>query len=325
MNTVLGERYVTGVGVEGTRGTLVSAQDFIRAREPASIQTSVDKVDIQETEASGMATKGQVTTMRRVTGDLPVNIRFRTYGYLLKSLMGGVSSAVETGETGNGVYRHTFTVDPDNLQPSLSLSLTRGSFDHFGINGAVVSQLTENYPLDDVVNATATIMGRTESVESDFTPAFTDDDHLAPHQYVTIKIADDVAGLDAAEAICVTSITNEMNRNTTEKKCQSSLDVLDFKPGLMRLSGNFTWDKTADTYRDLGLVDTEKALRISVVNTGVTIGTASNPTLEHTFDRVTFTTEEERPIDDTVTETVNWIAHGVTTSLVNEKADYNAA
>lgn len=323
MPVVIGEQYVTGVAVEGTRGTFAAAQDYARGREPAGVQTVVDKVDIQETEATGLATKGQVTTMKRVQGDANVNMRFRTYGYWLKSLFGGVSSTTEAGET--VVYRHTFTIDPDNLQPTLSLSLTRGAFDHKAINGAVVSQITENYSLDDVVNSTISLMGRTETTNADFTPAFTDDDYLAPHQYVTIKIADDVAGLAAAEGICVTSITNEMNRNTREKGCLSSETAQDFIARLMNLTGSFTWDKTADTYKDLSEANTEKAMQISIVNTSVDLGEGSNPTLIYTFDRVNFTTEEERPIDDAVTETVNWVAHGVTASLVNEKANYDAA
>lgn len=323
MNVVIGEQYVTGVAVEGTRGTFAAAQDYVRGREPATVQTVVDKVDIQETEGSGLATKGQVTTMKRVQGDAAVNMRFRTYGYWLKSLFGGVSSALESGET--EVYRHSFTIDPDILQPTLSLSLARGTFDHKAINGAVVSQITENYSLDDVVNSTISLMGRTETTNADFTPAFTDDDHLAPHQFVTIKIADNVAGLTGATGICVTSITNEMNRNTREKGCLSSETAQDFIARLMNLSGSFVWDKTADTYKDLSEDNTEKALQISIVNTAVDIGADSHPTLIYTFDRVNFTTEEGRPIDDAVTETVNWVAHGVTASLVNEKANYNAA
>lgn len=325
MNVVLGERYVTGVGVEDpeARGTFVAAQDYVRGREPATVQTVVDKVDIAETEGSGLATKGQVTTMKRVQGDAAVNMRFRTYGYWLKSLLGGCSSATEAGES--EVYRHSFTVDATVLQPSLSLSLARGDFDHKAINGAVVSQITENYSLDDVVNATISLMGRTETTDDDFTPAFTDDDYLAPHQFVTIKIADDVASLGAAPSICVTSITNEMNRNTREKGCLSSENAQDFIARLLNLSGSFVWDKTADTYKALAEDNTEKALQISIVNTGVEIGEDSHPSLIYTFNRVNFTVEEERPADDAVTETVSWVAHGVTASLVNEKPNYNAA
>ena len=322
---VLGEKYVAGVAVEGTRGEFASPQDFVRAREPFGVQTVVDKVDRQETEGTGLATKGQDVTMKRVSGDGAVNLRFRTYGYWLLSLFGSVSSAEETGETGNGVYRHTFTVDPNALQPTLSVAMARGDFAHKGINGAVVSQINETYPTDDYINSTISLMGRTESDQSDFTPAFSDDDHIAPHQYATFKIADTENDLDSADPICVRSITNEMNRNTREKTCVSDDTVKDFVAQLLSLTGNFEWDKTSDEYRDLGIANGEKAMRISIVNTSVTIGSAANPSLIYTFPRVTFNTEESRPIDDTVTETVNWVAHGVSASLINEKENYNAA
>lgn len=323
MNTVLGEKYVTGVAVEGTRGTFAAAQDFIRTREPATVQTEVEKVDIAETEGSGFASKGQVTTMKRVLGEAAVNMRFRTYGYWLLSLFGGVSSAAESGET--EVYRHSFSIDVANPQPTLSLSLARGSFDHKKINGAVVGAISETYALDDVVNANVSLMARSEETVSDLTPAFTDDDYLAPHQSVTVKIAENVAGLSAADPICVTAMTNEMNRNTREKLCMSSVSVQDHIAKLMNLTGSFTWDKTADTYQDLDLANSEHALEISIVNTAVDIGEGSNPTLIYTFPKVTLTTEETRPLDDIVTETVSWVAQSVTASLVNEKANYEAA
>ena len=323
MNTVLGEKYVAGVAVEATRGTYVAAQDFIRTREPATVQTEVEKVDIAETEGSGFANKGQVVTMKRVAGEAAVNMRYRTYGYWLKSLFGGCTSAVESGET--AVYRHSFSIDVANPQPSLSLSLARGTFDHKKINGAVVRQISETYSLDDVVNANVSLMARAEETVSDITPAFTNDDYLAPHQSVTVKIADDVAGLAAATPICVTEMTNEMNRNTREKLCLSSTSVQDHIAQLMNLTGSFTWDKTADTYQAFDQANSEHALEISIVNTAVDIGEASNPTLVYTFPKVTLSTEESRPLDDIVTETVSWTAQSVTASLVNEKDNYDAA
>lgn len=322
MSTVLGEQYVAGVAVEATRGTFVAAQDFVRTREPSTIRTDVEKMDIAETEGSGFAVKGQTTTKKTVTGEAALNLRFRTYGYWLLSLLGKVTSNTEAGES--AVYRHSFSLDVGKLQPTLAVSLARGSFDHKKINGAVVSQITENYALDDVVNANVTLMARTEETVSDLTPAFTNDDPLAPHQSVTIKIADAVGDLGAATGICVTEMTNEMNRNSRDKLCLSSLSPTDHIAQLMSLTGSFTWDKTADTYQELDLNNTEKAMEISIVNDAVDIGTTSHPSLTYTFPKVTFKAEENRPLDDIVTETVSWTAQSVTASLVNEKADYTA-
>lgn len=323
MNTVLGDKYVTGVGVESTRGTFVAAQDFIRTREPISVRTDVEKTDIAETEGSGFANKGQVTTMKRVMGDAVVNMRFRTYGYWLKSLFGAVSSVAEAGET--VVYRHSFTLDVVNPQPTLSLSIARGAFDHKKVTGAVVSQIAETYAVDDVINASVSLMARTEATLEDITPAFTNDDYLAPHQSVTVKIAADTDGLAGATPICVTSMDNSMNRNTREKLCMASISPQDHIAKLMNLTGSFSWDKTADTYQDFDLANSEHALEISIVNTAVAIGEASNPTIVYTFPKVSLKAEESRPLDDIVTETVSWVAQTMTASLVNEKANYDAA
>jgi hypothetical protein len=329
MGYTRGESYATGVAVEGTRGTFAAAQDYIRSREPGSIQTLVEKVDIKETKVTGMNSQGQVVTMTKVEGELPFNLRFRTIGYLLKSLLGGVNSSAEAGET--VVYRHAITLDPAVQQPTLSLSLARGEFDHKRLNGAVVSALSFAFPVDDVVNGVATIKGRTETTATDFTAGYAEDDYLAPHQMVTLKIAEDVAGLSGATGICVTDLSLLLDRGSREKLCLSSVSPVDHIAKLLTVTGAFNFEKSDDTYRDLAIANTSRALQISVVNTAQEIGVDSNPTLTITLPNVTFTTSESRPLDDLVTEEVSFTANyddaegnGITISLVNEKANYNA-
>ncbi len=330
MPLVRGEEYVVGVGVEAVAGTFVAAQDYIRSREPGTIQTIVEKVDIKETKPTGVATHGQVVTMKKVEGEVPVNLRFRTVGYFLKSLLGGVSSATEAGET--AVYRHTFTLDRAVIQPTLSLSLARGDFDHKQVPGSVVSKLAMTFPVDDMINGVVTVKGRSETTASDFTPAFAATDHLAPHQMASIKIADNVAGLAAANSICVTNLMIDQDRGSREKLCIASDAPVGFIAKLLAVTGSFTMDKTDDTYRDLAIANTSKAVQISVVNTAQEIGVASNPEITFVLPNVTFMTTENRTSDDVVTEEVSFTAHyddteakAITISLVNEKANYNAA
>lgn len=330
MNLVRGEEYVVGVAIEANRGVFADAQDYVRSREPGTIEEVVEKVDIKETGATGVASRGQVVTMKKVEGDLPLNLRFQTIGYFFKSLLGGVSSATEAGET--AVYRHTFTLDRDALQPTLSLSLARGDFDHKEVAGAVVSKMTLNFPVDDVINSVVSIKGLSETTASDFTPTFGPNDFLAPHQMVTLKIADNVASLGAATAICVTNLTVDQDRGTREKLCVSSASPVDFIAKLLAVSGSFTIEKTADTYKDIASANTSKAVQISVVNTAEDIGNASHPALTIILPNCTFSTKETRPLDEVVTEEVSFMAHydqseakAITVSLVNEKPDYEAA
>lgn len=331
MGLVRGESYAMGVAQEATRGTFAAAQDYVRTREPVGVQTVVEKVDIRETKVTGMNSQGQVVTRTRVEGEGAFNLRNRTIGYFLKSLLGDISSSVEAGET--AVYRHTITLDPTVLQPTLALSLAKGDFDHKQVNGAIVSRLGFTFPVDDVVNGTMTLMGRTETTPgADFTPAYADDDFLFPHQMVTVKVAANVAGLGAATPLVLTESTLELDRQSRERVSISSLSPVDFIARLLTVTGTLNFEKENDTYRDLAIANTPRALQFSIVNSAVTIGVASNPELIITLPNVTFTTSESRPIDDVVTEELQFTAHyddteasGITVSLVNEKPNYNAA
>lgn len=330
MTLVRGEQYAVGVAVEATPGTFATAQDYVRTREPAGIQTVVEKVDIKETKATGVASQGQVVTMKKVEGDLALNLRFRTVGYFLKSLLGSVSSEAEAGET--AVYRHTISLNPAVAQPTLSLSLARGDFDHKQVKGAVVSKLNLSFPVDDLINGTVSIKARGETTTTDFTAAYSSTDHIAPHQMVTLKIADDVDSLSGASAINVTNLSIDLDRGTREQLSVSSDAPIGHLAKLLAVTGSFSMDKVADTYQDLAIANTSKAVQISVVNTAEEIGEGSNPELTFVLPNVTFMTSETRPLDDVVTEEVTFTAHyddteamAISTSLVNEKANYNAA
>lgn len=330
MTLVRGEEYAIGVGVENpaARGTAVTPQDWVRSREPGTIEEVVEKVDIKETKATGVATQGSVVTMKKVEGELPLNLRFRTIGYFLKSLLGGVSSATEAGET--TVYRHTITLDRTVLQPTLTIAQARGDFDHKNLAGAVVSKLNLSFPVDDMINGAVTLKARSEVTTTDFTPTWGSTDHLAPHQMVTLKIADNVAGLNAASGTCVTNLTIDLDRASREKLCIASASPVDFIAQLLAVTGTFTHEKTDDTFKNLASANTSKAIQISVVNTAQTIGTAANPTLTFTLPNCTFTTKENRSLEDVVSEEVTFMAHyddteakAITVSLVNQKANYN--
>ncbi|MGX7894407.1 phage tail tube protein [Tsuneonella sp. HG222] len=327
MTYVRGEDIALGVAMESTPGTFVAAQDYVRSRDPHSIQTIVEKATIKETKLTGVASHGDVITMKKVEGDIPLNLRFRTIGYFLKSLLGGLNSATEAGET--IVYRHTVTLNTAVAQPTLSLSHARGAHTHRQIPGAVVTKMALNFPIDDVINGTVSIKGLTETDTSNFTPSFNTGDHLAPHHMVTVKIASAVAGLAGATAINVTDMAIEMDRASRERVALSSTSPLGFIASLLSVSGSFKMDKDDETYRALAIAGTARAMEIKIRNTDQTIGTAAKPELTITLPNVTLDTSEERPLDDTVTEEIKFVAHyddteakAITCSLVNLKATY---
>lgn len=313
--------------METTRGTFVAAQDYVRMREPSTIQRITETVDIKESRPTGLTRESKVITMQKVEGDMALNLRFRTIGYFLRSLMGSLTSATEAGQT--VVYRHTIALALGVLQPTLSLSLARGSYPHKQVPGAVVTKMALNFPVDDVINGSVTIKGLTETTTTNFTPAYASTDHLAPHQMVTVKIAANTAGLSGATAMVITDLSIELDRENRERTNISSITPVDFVSKLLNITGKFTMDKFDDTYKDLADVNTSRAMSITVTNTAQTIGLATNPQLVITLPNVSFKTSETRPMDDIVTEEITFeanydetAANGITMSLLNEKLNY---
>lgn len=328
MTLVRGESIAMGMAVEATRGTFLAATDYLRTREPITPQTVLDKVDIKETKITGFNSQGQVITRSRVEAKAAFNLRFRTIGYLLKSLLGNPSTATEAGET--VVYRHTFTLNPTVLQPSLALSLARGAFNHRQVIGAICSRIGIKMPNDDVVNCDAELMGRSESNTSNFTPAFAANDYLAPHHMVTVKPAANTAGLSGATALVLTDSSIDLDRGSRGKRSISSVPDVDFISKLLTVTGELNFEKEDDTYRDLAVANTTRALQFSIINTDQLIGVAARPSLIITLPNVTLIAEESAPLDDVATEKISFVANyddtaasGLTIALVNEKANYN--
>jgi hypothetical protein len=314
--------------METVRGTFVAAQDYVRMREPATIQTLVEQVDVKESRPTGLARESKVITMKKVEGDIALNMRFRTIGYFFKSLLGGWISATEVGQT--VVYRHTGTLNTSVLQPTLSLSMARGSYPHKQVPGAVVSKLALNAAIDDVINGSVSIKGLTETTTTNFTPAFASTDYLAPHQMVTVKFAADTAGLGAAPALVINDLSIEFDRPSDDRTNVSAIAPVDFVAKLLNITGKFVMDKNDDTYKDLAEAGTVRAMSITITNTAVSIGTGVNPQLVITLPNVTLMTSETRPLDAIVTEEISFEANydetaasGVTVSLLNEKLNYN--
>jgi hypothetical protein len=327
MTFLRGDDINLGFGSESTRGTLVSITDWIRGRTPSGINVEVIKTPIKETKASGIATQGSEVVQRRASGDLEFNVRVRTIGYVLKSLLGKVTSAVK--ET--TAYNHTFAIKPNDPQfPTLSAGLSQKGQQDYGYNGAVISSLEIRTPTDDVVNATINMIARDETEQSDYTPAYATDDYLFRPQDVTIKIASTKSGLDAASALSLKEFALTIANNAQPNQVISAVTPNDILAGLIEISGSFAIDYEGDTYHDYVKDGTTKALRIEMERTDKTIGASSTPKLRFDFANVTFESNApDRPLDDIARDVLSFTAHyddtegeAVEVVLTNEKTSY---
>lgn len=324
-----GEDVNVGVAIEAVRGTYVEPQIWIPARTPAGIIAQLDKVDIQETRSTKMPSQGQEIVRYGAGGSLEFNLRSRSLGYLLKSLLGSVSSATKAGET--VVYEHTFNLlASDPSHPSLSLSVSKPNIQSYQYVKALVKMLEIRTPVDDLVNATVEFVAAQEAEHAAFTPSFPSTDTYFRQQDVSIKLATTYAGLGAASPIKVKDFSVSLDNGARGNQNVGSLYNDDVLATVMVIEGEFEIDLTDKTLYDVFRNNESRAFRLELTRSDVTIGTASNPKLQLDLPKVTFSgLDEDRPLDDIVTQTISFKAHysltdalGVRAILTNDKANY---
>lgn len=324
-NYVRGEEIILGIGMEDSanRGTWVSPQMWVPGRMPTSLKSVPEIINVAETRATGMDAQETEIILSKSSGTFEFNIRFESFGFFLKSYLGKVtSSGIESG-----VYEHTFEVLGEPQHPSLSASLSMPNVQDYKYPLAIISSLEIRTPIDDLVNATVGIESDAEvKAGSDFfTPTFETTDYRVRHQDITIKIAATEAGLDAAEAISLKSFNSSHNGNVKRNQNVGELSGVDIITGLHNMELNFSSDYLDETYRDMIEDNDDKALRIEMKRSDITIGSSNNPTIQINYPKVNLTSrDQDRPLDDIVVDTCTAKVLTAPNAVVtNEREDYN--
>jgi len=309
MSLLRGEDLNLGIGMEdpAARGTLVTPQGWIPARTPTGINVEVVKALIKETKASGVSSQGSEIVQRKASGDLEFNLRSELIGYILKSLLGDC----DTQSVYGSVNSHTFTVLPNDPQfPSLSLGLSQPGQQDYGYNGVVVNSLEIRTPVDDLVNATVEFMARDESEESNYTPSFQDTDYLFRPYNVEIKLAANIAGLGAANAINMKEFSLAIKNNGRPQQNIGSITPTDIIANLMEITGNLVIDYEGDTYHDYYKDGDYKAMQITLTRPDIDLEGGYSPSIIIQLAKVSFeSSSPDRPIDDIVRDNLNFTAH----------------
>ncbi len=128
------------------------------------------------------------------------------------------------------------------------------------------------------------------STTGTLTPSYSAETAFLP-QYGVVKFASALAGLDAASAIAVKKVNLNFKHNLEDDFSIGSVAATDRLNKAYEVTGSIELLYSDRTYIDTDLMATlAQALRIQLVNTDVTIGSTSRPTL--TFDMAKVKLEE---------------------------------
>jgi hypothetical protein len=150
---------------------------------------------------------------------------------------------------------------------------------------------------------------------------------------VSIKIADVVGNLGAASALSLKEFSFSINSNARPDMNIGSLTPADVISLLMEIGGSFSLDYTGDTYHDLFVAGTYRAMRITLNRSDVTIGASATNKLVIDLPKVSFESlDPDRPLDDTVKDNIGFLAHydsvtakAITATLTNLITTYTVA
>lgn len=283
MSKYIGRKYSIGFGKEAstTRGTAV-AISFWTPKMDVSVEEKIGTVINDASIATIADAENMEVVSKYCEGSLTGRLEQTAFGLLLTAAFGTEAVTAVGGET--LVYDHSFTVAESAQHPSLTIGVsepnaqttaskvyTLGMIDALEIDLEIGKYST--YKIDFRANAAAT---------ASLTPSFSAETAFLPQDGV-VKFATNLAGLDAASAISVKKVMFKINKNTEDDMVIGSTTPADRLNKQIEVSGTIELIYNDRSYLDTNLnAGLAQALRIQLVNSDVTIGSNSRPTI--TFD-----------------------------------------
>jgi hypothetical protein len=327
MSKYIGRLVNVGFGIEAVRGTAVSVQRW-QPKTDLSFDETPETVQDESSVGVLTASRGTELVRKFAEGDIGGNVEANSVGYLLLAVLGAVSTTeTQAGE----VYSHEFTLAQSNAHQSLTIGIDDPVIGDKAFALAMVESFTLTAENGQIATFSVTFKAKPgESASHTVTYA---PDNLFLSRHSVFKVAENLAGLNAASAVCLQSFEVTFTKNLEDHYCLGSLTPADFVNKQFSVEGSFTAVFDSTTFRDFALAGTQRAARFQFVNSDVTIGTASNPSMTIDMALVGFREfSRSQGNDEMVTQTVEFTANHslvdsetVTVTLVNETADYEPA
>lgn len=303
MGKYIGRKVGIGFGKETSRGTVAAAAVWIPKLEfnfDDKFETVRDEssIGVIETPNDSMIVK------KWAEGDFGGNLTDKAIGYILLALFGSVSSALKGGES--TVYDHTFSVNESAQHQSLTIGVDDPVQDYqFAL--AMVESFEIKYERGKILSYTVNFKSKKGATAS-LSPSYTAENAFLPQHFV-LKLASNLAGLDAAQAINIKSLSLKFEKNLEFDDVLGSVDPADICNKEFKVSGSIeALFEDEATFKTIAFGDTAKAIRIDLTHTA-TIGTSSNPRLKFDFAKVKFTKwEKQTPNADLTTQSADFEA-----------------
>lgn len=294
MSKFVGRRATFGIAKESSRGVAVGTPTFWLPRATVSFNDRTETAR-QEVGLGKIAdSDGNFITQKNGNGDFEFDLDDRTIGILLTSLLGASPS-----KAGSNPYTYTYTLSNSNQHQSLTFLHQDPDITKVFPLG-VVSSLQIVVEQNAIVTCTATFMSR---VGRDWTTQTADFTALGTkflHQHLVFKLAANIGALAASSAISLKRLELNIESNGTFDSVLGTVEPEDVLNHQFSVSGSIQLAKQDETYRNLMLNGTYRAMDVSFLN-------SASSSLQFQFPRVDFTEwEPDYTLNDLATQTINF-------------------
>lgn len=324
MTKYIGRLVNVGLAHETVRGTAVAAAHWM----PKTAVAFFDRVAKWQSQMN-YGTIGDAAQANKIMewaeGTIETELNDRSFGLILYAMFG---TLVTTGPV-DSAYTHTFSLQNDAQHDSLTITLADPDrTDQYAL--AMLDSLEINITPEEMVMITAAFKARSGRAVAAASPSYVAFNKFLG-RHTVIKLATVVGGLAAASAISIKSMKININKNVVTNNAVGTVWPDDINNQKFEITGEFEVDLDDQTYRNLMLDGSYRAMRIQMTNTDALIGATSRPDFKLDLARVHFESwEPNRPNDEIVTQKLSFRAlYDVTTAttvnvctLINNVVSY---
>jgi len=313
MSKGIGRLLQIGIARETTRGTSPAAATYWIPHSEFDFFEKDTKIADEQTRGVIEDSVGQSIVKKWAEGSLKAPIGDKHFPLLLYSILGTLATT-DNADTDPSVKDHTISVQQGAQHQSLSLYVDDplGGQDYTHAL-AVLASLEIAYEQGKFIDYVANFKSK-KGATATLTPSTTAENRFLP-QHLTFKLASTQAGLDAAAAVVIKSLSLKIDQNIEDDDVLGNAAPADFLNKHFMIEGTLEaiWQNESD-FKNAALAGTVQAMRIQLKNTDTIIGAAANPEVKIDLHSVVFR-EITRPvrINELVKQTVAFKAHYNTT------------
>ncbi len=294
-----------GLGKESTRLTAQGSADIWLQWSSASYNDEIEEVQNESAVGVINDTIDSQVAKQMNSGSLESIVGIDTIDPFLQSVLGTVSTATDSPEA--GVNTDTYTVSQDNTHPTYTIFGKDGN-ETVAIPGALFGSFSLSASQNSYVTVSADFTAN-PSQDATVSPSYTSETNFIS-RHVTVEFANDEASLDDSGLTTVRSVDLSIEPNVEDEDALGSVEAVDRFNTQFTVSGSMELLYDGTKFRDDMLNATKQAMRLTLKNDQVTIGSSTNPEIQVDLNKVKFTSREvSREPNDIMSESVDFTAH----------------